>query len=147
MTIPKGQALIAFLLSAVLILGGAQLALPPSIQLAQAQTSQCVVVDKAEPAQLGITVSYIPNPGAFPTENAVEIQRRVNAGAWTNMPNLPANTRSFVDSSVTQGNVENKYEYRVRVVNDDGQSGWSEIGCKTIKRQLRPPPTPTLVVS
>jgi hypothetical protein len=145
MIIPKGQALIAFIVSVAVMLGGTHLAV---IQLAQAQTVPCVVADKAEPANLAISVNYIPNPAAFPPETAVEVQRRLNGSAWANLPNLPANTRSFVDNSIVQGTIDNKYEYRVRVLNDDGPSpSFSPIGCKTIKRELRVPPIPTLVVS
>ena len=134
-------------LSAVIILGGTQLLMPPGLQLAEAQTSGCAVVDKAEPANLAITVSYIPNAAAFPAETGLELQRQLNGGAWGNLPNLPANTRSFVDSSIVQGNVDNTYNYRVRVINGDGASGWSELGCKRITRLLRVPPVPLLVVS
>jgi hypothetical protein len=147
MIIPKGQALIAFIVSVAVMLGGTHLAV---IQLAQAQTVPCVVADKAEPANLGITVNYIPNVGAFPAETFVEIQRRLNGGAWAQIPpteKIPGGTRSWIDNSIVQGAVDNKYEYRARVLNDDGPSGWSPIGCKTIKRELRVPPTPTLVVS
>jgi hypothetical protein len=147
MIIPKGQAVIAFFLSAVLILGGAQLMMPSGMQLAEAQTAQCIQASADEVPQLALTVLYTPNAAAFPPEQAVELQRRLNDGPWTNLPNLPANTRSFVDNSVVQGTTVHKYEYQARVINTDGQSGWSNLGCFSYPRQLRPPPTPTLVIS
>ncbi len=147
MIIPKGEAFIALFLSALVILGTAQLVMPPGVQFAYAQTTACAVADVAEPANLAITVNYLPNAAAFPAEKGLEVQRQLNGGAWSSLPNLPPNSRSFVDSSIVQGNVDNTYSYRVRVLNVDGTSGWSEIGCKTIKRILRVPPTPVLVVS
>jgi hypothetical protein len=147
MFIPKGQAIIAILLSAVVILGGAQLIMPPSFEFAEAQTTPCVAANPDEVPNLEITVAYTPNAAAFPAEQAVEVQRRLNTGPWTNLPNLPANTRSLVDNSVVQGNVIHQYDYRERVINADGPSPWSDIGCFSYPRILRPPPIPILVIS
>lgn len=145
MVIPKWEAAIALILSAALILGAAQIITPPTVVYAQATT--CAESSTVDPAKLAITVAYQPNAAAFPPEQAVEVQRNLNNGPWTNLPNLPANTRSFVDNSVVQGTVDHTYNYRVRVINADGPSSWSAVGCKTIRRQKMPPPTPELVVS
>jgi hypothetical protein len=147
MFIPKGQAVIAFVLSAVVILGGAQLMMPAGLQLAEAQTTACVAANPDEVPNLAITVTYLPNAAAFPAEQAVEVQRRLNSGPWTNLPNLPANARAWVDNSVVQGTVIHQYDYRERVVNADGASPWSDIGCFSYPRILRPPPIPILVIS
>ena len=147
MQIPKGQAFLMLFLSAVIILGGTQLLMPPGLQLAEAQTTVCVQANPDEVPNLAITVSYNPNAAAFPAEQAVEVQRRLNVGPWTNLPNLPANTRVFVDNSVVQGNVIHQYDYRERIINADGPSPWSDIGCFSYPRILRLPPIPILVIS
>ncbi|PKQ28897.1 MAG: hypothetical protein CVT63_00190, partial [Candidatus Anoxymicrobium japonicum] len=64
-----------------------------------------------------ITVTWFDNSAV---ESGYRVERRQGAGSWTQVGgNLPANTTSYVDSSVKSGSV---YQYRVVAINGAGQS-------------------------
>ena len=64
-------------------------------------------------------------------ETAYEVQSSTNGGAWTNLPNLSANSTSRSCRGLVAGNV---YRYRLRAVNAGGFSDWVEITLDTSAR-------------
>lgn len=72
-------------------------------------------------------------------ETGFRIERKAGEGAFAALTNLPANSTSFLDSSVISGST---YAYRVFAVNQSGSSDASNEASATVP--LPPPAPPTL---
>ncbi|MDB5292692.1 MAG: coagulation factor 5/8 type domain protein, partial [Phycisphaerales bacterium] len=71
------------------------------------------------------------------TETGYKLERSVNGGPFIQLPQLPANTTSYMDTGLTQGT---PYAYRVRATNTAGDSAYSN----TVNTATPVPPlTPT----
>ncbi|HEU4753076.1 MAG TPA: S8 family serine peptidase [Armatimonadota bacterium] len=73
-----------------------------------------------------------------PDETAFKIERRAGAEAYSQVAALPAGTTSYRDSGLTAGAA---YTYRVRAVNDSGDSPYSNEAAVTLP--LDAPSAPT----
>lgn len=57
-------------------------------------------------------------------EGGFRLERQIGGGAWTQIAELPANTRAYTDSPLSPNNV---YTYRVRAFNPAGNSAFSNL--------------------
>ncbi|MDB5301190.1 MAG: repeat-containing protein, partial [Phycisphaerales bacterium] len=91
-----------------------------------------LVVTPASGTELDITWT-----DAATTETGYKLERSVNNGPFVQLPQLPANATSYMDTGLTQGT---PYAYRVRATNTAGDSAYSN----TVNTATPVPPlTPT----
>jgi hypothetical protein len=76
---------------------------------------------RAQRAPEGVKLSWAVH-GGNPTQTAVE--RRVGEESWQRIKALPAATTEFIDSQPTRGAL---VSYRVRALNDAGESAYSNV--------------------
>jgi hypothetical protein len=67
------------------------------------------------------------------SQSSVEIQRSVGSGSFSALASAAGTATSYVDQSVANGTT---YRYRIRGINANGASGWSNIASV-----MTPPPT------
>jgi len=120
---------LAIMLSAVVIVAAS---------IVEAQTPACIQASSDELPVLNLAV-YVPNRAALPLEEAaVEVQRNLNDGPWTDLLNLPIEERTLLDHSVVQGMIDHTYKYRARVIKPDGPSAWSDVACFRLSAIVEP---------
>ncbi len=61
-------------------------------------------------------------------ETGFELARRTGSGDFSTIETLSINATSFTDSSLS---ADTTYTYRIRSINDNGESGWSETATAT----------------
>lgn len=68
------------------------------------------------------------------------VERSTSGGTYLQVATLGANTTSYGDSGLTSGTT---YTYRVRALNNDGYSAYSNLASVTPQGETTPTPTPT----
>lgn len=76
---------------------------------------------------------------ASSNETRFDVRRRIQGGAWQIIATPPADTTSYLDTTVVAGT---SYDYRVRACNAAGCSAWSNIASATVPTGVQVPAKP-----